>query len=177
MIQRIFMKYKIYWNHQYILRYKIHQYLLMGVEMSSHHHHTTHRKKEWHIEEILIHTAIHPIRYRTHHITRIQTQVCQILLRQSHLIHQMTSIINKDDMKKGTKINSGVKWVSMNQSKIARNLQPSYLQPRTNQRSLDWNWTKSHYSTGFISYPSWIHLKLYYQNFQRHTCYLWNINL
>ena len=77
---------------------------------------------------------------------------------------------------KKNKINSGLKHVSITQPKSAQNLQPSYWQPCTNQRSLGSNWTRIHYIAGFISYHSWDHLKLYYNNSQKHTCYLQDIH-
>ena len=154
-----------------------HQYLLMGVQVTLHHHHMNHQQKAWHLKEIRIHTKIHPIRYQTYQLIRIKTQVCQILLRQSHLTHQMMIIINGHDVQKRTKINAGVEHILITQSKIALSLQPIYLQPRANQRSLSSNWTMIHYSAGIISYPSWIHLELYSQFFQKHTCYLWTIHI
>ena len=48
----------------------------------------------------------------------------------------MMSIINEYEVQKTTKRNAGVKRVLMTQSKIARSLHPSYLQPHKNQRSL-----------------------------------------
>ena len=102
----------------------------MGVQATLHHHHTIHKKKAWHLKEILSHAKIQPIRYRTYQLTWIKTQVWQILLLQIHLTHQTASIINKDDTRKRTKINSRVKHVLITQSKSARSLQPSYLHPR-----------------------------------------------
>ena len=60
--------------------------------------------------------------------------------------------------------------------KSAQRLQPSYWQLNTNQSSLCSNWTSTHYSAVFISYPSWIHLKIYYHYFQKYLYYLWTIH-
>ena len=80
-------------------------------------------------KEILRHVKIYPIRYCAYQLTRIQTQVCQILLCRIHLTHQTMSIVNKGDVQKRTKINSGVKRISMSKSNSAQSLQLSYLQP------------------------------------------------
>ena len=115
MIKTTFMQYKRYSHHWGFLQYTRHQYLLMGVQASLHHHHMNHRQKSWYLKEILNHSTIHPIRYRTYHLTLIQTQVSQILLRQIHLTHQTMSIINEHDVWKRTKRNAGVKSVLMTQ--------------------------------------------------------------
>ena len=176
MIQPIFVQYKIYRHLRYILWYKFHQYLLMGVQMTLRHHLMTHQQKSWQIKEFLNQAKIHPIRYSTYQVIRMQNQVYHDLLSESHLTRQTTSIIKEDDVWKRTKIYARVKHLSMNQSKFSGKIQPSYLWTRTNQSSFSSNWTRIHYITGFISYPSWIHLKLYYQHFQKHTCYLWTIH-
>ena len=68
-------------------------------------------------------------------MTPIQIQVLRILIPLIPLTHQIISIINEDDVQKTIKINAGVKQVSVTLSKISQRLHPSYLQPRTNQRS------------------------------------------
>ena len=118
------------------------------------HHCMTHLHKSQNLEEILSHTTINQIRYLTYNLALIQTQVHQILLHNSHLTHQTTSIINEDDKRKSTKRNTGVKVVLVTQSKITQILQPNYLHPRANQRSLGSNGKRILYSTEFISYPS-----------------------
>ena len=94
----------------------------MGVEVNLHHHNATHKKKAWHLKEILSHAIIHSIWYRTCHLTRIKTQDCHIFLPYSHLTHKKMSIINKDDMQKMTKRSSRLKRVLESQSKSAWNL-------------------------------------------------------
>ena len=113
-----------------------------------------HQKKAGHLKATLHHETIHPIKYQTYYLTRIQIQVHQTLLCQIHLTHLTTIIIKEDDERKRIKINSGVKHVSMDLSKSAQSLQPSYLQPRKNQRLLSSNWMSIHYSGGFVSYNS-----------------------
>ena len=108
----------------------LHEYLLIEVQVTFHHHLTTHWHKAWQLEDIPSQKTIQPIRYRTYHLTWIHTQVHQILLHRSRMNHQTASIINKDDTRKRTKINSRVKHVLITQSKSARSLQPSYLHPR-----------------------------------------------
>ena len=147
----------------------------MGLQVTLLHQRKTRQHKSWHLKETQCHAKIHPIRYQTYRLTRIQIQVCQILLHQSRLTHQTTSILNEDDVQKRKNINSWVKRVSMTQSNITWSLHPSYLQMRKNQRSLSLNCTRTHYSAGFIFYTSWIHLTLYYHNFQKHTYCLWTI--
>ena len=162
-------------NLWYILQYTCHQYLLMVVQVALRQNHITNHHKEWHLKKILIHATIHSIQYRTYQLIRIQTQVHQTLLCRSHLTHQTTSIINEDNVQKRTKINSRIEYVSMTQSKSAQILQPRNLHTRTHQRLLSSNFTRIYYSAGFISYPSLTHLKFYYHNFHKHTCYLWDI--
>ena len=53
--------------------------------------------------------------------------IFQIILHHNHLTHQTTSIVNKDDVQKKEKINTGVKFVSMAQSKIAQRLKAKLL--------------------------------------------------
>ena len=106
--------------------------ILMGQQVNLHHHHITHHHKTWQLKKILRHVINHPIRYRTYNMTRIQIQVCQIILCCINLTHQTTSILNKDDEQKIIKINVGLKRVSVNLSKSAQRLQPSYLQLRKN---------------------------------------------
>ena len=149
---------------------------MMGQQVTHHHHVMTNKQKAWYLKDTLRHATIHPIWYRTYHMTRIKIQVCQIILRWIHLTHQKTNIINKDNVQKRTNINAGVKRVSTTQPKIAQSLQISYLNPRANQRWLSSNWMRTHYSTGFISYLSWIHLNLFYHNLRKHKCYLWTIH-
>ena len=52
----------------------------------------------WHLQEIQWHTTTHPIRYQTYHLTRIQIQVHQILLRWIHLTRQTKNIIKDDQI-------------------------------------------------------------------------------
>ena len=137
----------------------------MGLQVTLLHHRTTRRQNAWHLEKIIIYTKTHPIWYHTYQLTRIKTQVFQIILRQSHLTKTMI-IINGEDVRKREKINAGLIRVLIIQSKCAQILQSSYLQPCSNQISLSSNWTRIHYSSGFISYPSWIHLKWYFQHFR-----------
>ena len=115
------------------LRYPLHKHLCMG-QVTLHHHLITHQQKAWHLNAKLCHATTTPIRYRRYQMTRIQIQVHQILLCQIHLTHQTTSILNKGDVRKIIKINSGVRFVSMTLSKSTQSLQPSYLQLRKNQR-------------------------------------------
>ena len=93
-IQKILMQYKIYWNYRYILYYLLHQYFHMGVQVTLCHNHMTHQKKSRHLKELLINVTSHPIWNSTYRMTRIHPQVCQILIRQSHLSHHRTGIIN-----------------------------------------------------------------------------------
>ena len=72
-------------------------YFCMVVHVTSLRCRMTHWKKAYHLEETRIHVNIHPIRYQTYHLTQIQIQDCHIVLRKSHLNHQTTSIINKDN--------------------------------------------------------------------------------
>ena len=98
MIQPIFVNYKRYCHRQYIwyihlIRYLIHQYLLMGQQVTLNHHHTTYLQKALHLKEKLLHAIIQPIRYQTCQLTRIHIQVHQILLCRIYLTHQTTSIM------------------------------------------------------------------------------------
>ena len=130
----------------------------MGQKVTIRHHHKTHRKKLWHQKETLSHITIHPIRYQIYHLTWIQTQVCQILLCQSHLTHHRTSIINKDDVQKMIKRDARVKLVLVAQSENEQILHSKYLHPRKNQKLLSSNWMMIYYSSVFISYLSGIQL-------------------
>ena len=118
----------------FTLQYPLHKHLHM-VQVTLHHHIMTRQHKLWHLKAILIHATTHPICYRMYHMTRIQVQVCHILLRRVHLTHKMTIILNEDDVQKRIKIKVGVKIVWMTLSKSAQILQPSYSQPRTHQGS------------------------------------------
>ena len=136
----------------------------MGERVTPRHHPTTHQQKEWHIKEILYNATTHPICYRTYQLNRIHIQVRHILLSQFHLNHQKVIIVNKDNVQKRIKLSSVVRRVSTTLPKIAQILQPSYLQPRKNQKSQSSNLMKIYYSTSFISHPSWIKLKLFNKN-------------
>ena len=111
-----------------------------------------------------------------YHPTRIQIQVHHIIICNSHLTLQAMSIINEEYVLKRTIINAIVKRVLMNQSKSVQSLHPSYLHTCINQRPVGSNWIRIHYSAGFISYPSWIHLILYYHYYPKYTCCLWTIH-
>ena len=134
-LQELILMHCQYIFYVHFLRYPLHEhFLLMGQQMNLHHHHMTHHQKEWHLKEILRHATSQPIRYQTYQTNWIQIQVCQILLGRIHLTHQTTITLNKYDIRKIIKINSGVKCVPMALSKSAQSLQTSYLQSRTNLR-------------------------------------------
>ena len=116
MIQPTFVQYKWYWHRWYILRYTHDQYLLIGVKVTLHIYFLTHYQKAWYLKEILNHTKNHPIRYQMYQLTRIQTQVFQILLFHVQFNHKMMGIINEYTMRKRAKINAGLRRVATTQS-------------------------------------------------------------
>ena len=146
------MQYKIYFR----VWFPLHTYFLMGHQVTLDHHRMIRQSKAFHLNAILRHAKIHPIWYRTYHMTRIQIQVDQILFRRIRWIRETTSIINEDDVWKRIKINARVKRVSMNLSQIVQILKPSYLHPLKHQGSLSSDRMIIHYIAGFISYLSWI---------------------
>ena len=85
MIQPIFLQEKIYSYCRYILCYTLHQCLLMVMQVTLHHHSMTQQQKAWHLKGLLFRATIHTIWYQTYQLIRIQTQVCQIILFESHL--------------------------------------------------------------------------------------------
>ena len=119
------------------------------------------QQKPWHLIEILHHVITNPIPFRMYQLTWIQNQVFLIIFCQIHLTRQTTILINEDNMWKRTKTNARIKHVLVTQSTGAQ-----ILQPHTNQKSIRSNWTRIHYRSGFIYYPSWIHLKLVIKNFR-----------
>ena len=80
------------------------QNTLLNRQETLNHNSITHHHKVWHLKEILCHTSNYPIRYQTYQTTWIQNQVCHIILYRIHLTHEVTSIINFDDVQKTRQI-------------------------------------------------------------------------
>ena len=162
--------------YMHLIRYLIHEYfLLMGQQVTFHYHHINHQEKAWYLKAILRQSTTHPIQYQTYQLTRIHIQVCQILLCQIHLTRHPTSILNKDNAQNIYKSKCQGKRVSITLSIIVQIWQPIYLHLLSNQRPQGSNLTRIHYSDGFISYLSWIYLKLFCHHLSKPTCWLWNI--
>ena len=67
-------------------------------KLTLHHHCIAHHCQQVsQLQEIIRHAKKHPNWYHTYQLTLIQTQVCQILLRQTHLTHLTPGILKEDN--------------------------------------------------------------------------------
>ena len=138
-----------------------------------HHHQMNHHPQQAsRLQNIIWHATNHLNRYQTDKITLIQIPVCQILLCRIHLTHQNPGVLNKYYVHIR---NVGLNGIPTTLFKKPPSLHPNYLKLRTIPRSLGLNRMRFLYCSGFISWISWIPLKLSYHNLSRVSWCLWNI--